>query len=100
MKKFNISFVITDMKKIVIINKMKKYEEILHNQIHLLYEKLFHTFLMSVQALVESDHQPMIARQLLMPRTQRNILRRAKTPTIDNFGLRRRRRRRIVDIGE
>ena len=39
------------MKKIVIINKMKKYEEILHNKINLLYEKLFYIFLLSVQAL-------------------------------------------------
>ena len=41
-----------------------------------------------------------IARQLLMPRSQRNIVRRSSAAVDVDFGLRRRRRRAIVDIRE
>ena len=43
--------VITDMKKIVIINKMKKYEEILHNKIPLLYMNNFSILFFTVYLL-------------------------------------------------
>ena len=41
-----------------------------------------------------------IARQLLMPRSQRNILQRSSAAVDVDFGLRRRRRRPIVDVRE
>ena len=41
-----------------------------------------------------------IARQLLMPRSQRNILPRSSAAVDVDFGLRRRRRRPIVDVRE